>query len=255
MTASPLSDSSVPGETGSDLPVSPGIGQLSERSLHAALKAYLAQPGDQLEARLGRYVIDILRGELLIEIQTRHLYALRPKLRRLLDDGRRIHLIHPLPAERWIVRENAAGQLISRRKSPKRAAACDLFSELVRIPDLAGHPNLTLEALLIREEQVWRDDGQGSWRRGRWSLIDRRLLGVVESTVFTRPADYVALLPPLPEPFSNADLARARGWNAHLAGKATYALRAMGLLDLLGKQGNKHIYRFKASIDPQKNVD
>ena len=36
-----------------------------------------------------------------------------------------------------------------------------------------------------RQEQVWRDDGQGSWRRGRWSLIDTRLLGVAGSAVFT----------------------------------------------------------------------
>ena len=86
-----------------------GIGKLSERSLHAALKQHLAQPGDQFEVKLGHYVIDLVRGDLLIEIQTRHLYALRPKLRRLLDDGRRIHLVHPLPAERWIVRQDAAG--------------------------------------------------------------------------------------------------------------------------------------------------
>ena len=79
-----------------------GIGELSERSLHAALKQHLAQPGDQFEVKLGRYVIDLVRDDLLIEIQTRHLYALRPKLRRLLDDGRHIHLVHPLPAERWI---------------------------------------------------------------------------------------------------------------------------------------------------------
>jgi hypothetical protein len=58
-----------------------GIGQLTERSLHAALKEHLRQPGDELEVKLGRYVIDIVRDDLLIEIQTRHLYALRPKLR------------------------------------------------------------------------------------------------------------------------------------------------------------------------------
>lgn len=225
-----------------------GIGQLSERSLHAALKEHLRQPGDELEVKLGRYVIDIVRGDLLIEVQTRHLYALRPKLRRLLDDGWRIHLVHPLPAERWIVRQDAAGQPLSRRKSPKRATICDIFSELVRVPDLAAHPNLTLEALLIREEQVWRDDGQGSWRRGRWSLVDRRLLGVAGSAVFARPADYLALLPPLPEPFTNADLAAATGWNRHLAGKATYALRAMGLLTA-EKRGRANLFTIEVTND------
>jgi hypothetical protein len=218
----------------------PGIGQLAERSLHAALKEYLAEPGDQFEVKLGRYVIDIIRGDLLIEIQTRHLYALRPKLLRLLEEHP-VRLIHPLPHERWIVREDRDGNQ-RRRKSPKRATVGDIFVELVRVPDLAAHPNLTLEVLLIREEQVWRDDGQGSWRRGHWSLVDRRLLSVAESAVLGPPADYLALLPPLAERFTNADLAQMRGWNRHLAAKATYTLRAMGLLELCGKKGRSHLF-------------
>ena len=229
--------------------IAPGIGRLAERSLHAGLKDYLARPGDQFEVKLGRFVIDIVRGEMLIEIQTRHLYALRPKLRRLLEDHL-VHLVHPLPAGRWIVREDKDGRLLSRRKSPKHAAARDIFGELVRIPDLAAHPNLTLEALLIHEEQVWRDDGQGSWRRGRWSLVDRRLLGVVESRVFADPAGYLALLPPLPEPFCIADLAAARGWNSNLAGRATYALRAMGLL-AAEKRGRVNLFTIEQVTDMQ----
>ncbi len=232
---------------------SSGIGQLTERSLHAALKEHLAQPGDRFEVKLGRYVIDIVRGDLLIEIQTRHLYALRPKLRRLLEDHR-VHLVHPLPAERWIVREDADGRVLTRRKSPRHAAARDIFNELVLIADLAMHPNLTLEALLIREEQVWRDDGRGSWRRGRWSLIDTRLLGVVESAVFAQPVDYPALLPPLPETFTNADLAAARGWNSRLAGKATYALRAMGLLTPAGKRGRANLFTIEVTNDNNHRV-
>jgi hypothetical protein len=225
---------------------SPAIGQLTERSLHAALKEHLAQPGDAFEVRLGRYVIDIVRGDLLIEIQTRHLYALRPKLLRLLETHQ-VRLVHPLPAERWIVREERDGR-VTRRKSPKRATACHIFGELVRVPDLAAHPNLTLEVLLIREEQHWRDDGQGSWRRGHWSLVDTRLLGVAGSAVFGPPADYLALLPPLPEQFTNADMAKARGWNANLAGKATYALRAMGLLELQGKKGKSNLFRLRGEL-------
>ena len=221
------------------------IGQLAERSLHAALKDYLAQPGDRFEVRLGRYVIDIVRDDTLIEIQTRHLYALRPKLLRLLEEHP-IRLIHPLPAERWIVREDRGGR-VTRRKSPKRATACDIFTELVRVPDLAAHPNLTLEVLLIREEQLWRDDGQGSWRRGRWSLVDTRLLGVAGSAVFGPPADYLALLPPLPATFTNADLAREKDWNAHLAGKATYALRAMGMIAPVGKRNRALLFTIEGT--------
>jgi hypothetical protein len=218
-----------------------GIGQLAERSLHAGLKEYLAQPGDEFEVKLGRYVIDIVRSEQLIEIQTRHLYALRPKLRRLLEQHQ-VLVVHPLPAERYILRQDAGGNPLSRRKSPKRAAIYDIFSELVRVPDLAAHPNFSLMVLFIREEQVWRDDGQGSWRRGRWSIVDRRLLGVHESAVFASATDFLTLLPSLPDPFANADLADAKGWNYNLASKATYTLRAMGVLAPAGKQGQSNLF-------------
>jgi hypothetical protein len=223
---------------------SSGIGQLAERSLHAALKEYLRQPGDEVEVKLGRYVIDLVRDDLLIEVQTRHLYALRPKLAALLDAGHRVHLVHPLPAERWIVRQDAAGRPLGRRKSPKRATVYDIFGELVRIPDLAAHPALTVEVLLIREEDIWRDDGQGSWRRGRWSVVDRRLLGVAATATLREPADYLALLPPsLPQPFTTRRLAEALHCHASLAQKMAYTLRRMALLEAAGKEGRSILYR------------
>ena len=46
------------------------IGELNEKPLHAALKAWVAQPGDALETPLDGYVIDIIHGEQLVEIQT-----------------------------------------------------------------------------------------------------------------------------------------------------------------------------------------
>jgi len=35
-----------------------GIGQLNEGALHAALKDYLAQPGDQIETKIDGYVVE-----------------------------------------------------------------------------------------------------------------------------------------------------------------------------------------------------
>jgi hypothetical protein len=48
----------------------PGIGQLNEKALHASLKQWYARPGDRFEVAVGGFVIDIVRAELLIEIQT-----------------------------------------------------------------------------------------------------------------------------------------------------------------------------------------
>jgi len=40
---------------------------------------------------------DTRRGETLLEIQTRHLYAMKRKLGKLLANGHEIRLIHPDP--------------------------------------------------------------------------------------------------------------------------------------------------------------
>lgn len=220
-----------------------GIGTLAEKSLHAALKAWYAQPGDALEVPVGGSVIDLVRGDLLIEIQTRHLYAMKRKLARLTGLGHPVRVVHPIALEKWIVRENAQGQHLSRRKSPKRGGPPDIFRELVRAPHLVGLPGLTLEIALIREEEIWRDDGQGSWRRKGWSLHDRRLLEVAGQLLFTVPADLLALLPEgLPRPFTNHDLQAALGCHPTLPPKITYTLRQMGLLAQAGLRGRAHLF-------------
>lgn len=222
---------------------SPSIGTLAEKSLHADLKTWLSQPGDQFEVKLGRFVIDIVRGEQLIEIQTRHLYAMKSKLARLLDDHS-IHLYHPIPHSKWIVKETAVGTPLSRRKSPKRGQMLHIFNELTRIPHLLPHPNLTLTVLLTHQEEVWRDDGQGSWRRGHQSLHDQRLLQVVDSHTFHGVADYLAVLPPnLPQPFTNKQLAKAVGCDTRLATRISYTLKAMGLIEVVGKNGRSHLHQ------------
>lgn len=233
---------------------SPHIGTLAEKSLHAALKTWLGRPGDRFEVQVDGFIIDIVRGEQLIEIQTGNFTAIKRKLGRLLNDHP-IHLVHPIAQEKWIVRQTAAGHPISRRKSPKRGQVADAFYQLVRIPHLLPHPNLTLEIVLTQEEEIWRDDGQGSWRRGRWSRHDRQLLAVVSRFTFTTPADFYRLLPAdLPHPFTNRDLAASlsgrlpasgRAAGQSLAPKMTYTLCHAGALVISGKQGKAYLYDVK----------
>lgn len=218
------------------------IGTLAEKSLHASLKAWYTQSGDRLEVSVDNFVIDIVRGDLLIEIQTGNFSALKGKLARLLDHHS-VHLVHPISQEKWIVRQTAAGKTLSRRRSPKHGRVVDVFRQLVYLPHLLSHPNLSLEVLLTHEEEILRDDGRGSWRRKRWSLHDRRLLDVVAGTKFSSPADFWAVLPAtLPQLFTNADLATALRCRPPLAQKITYTLRRMGGLRLTGKRGKALLY-------------
>jgi hypothetical protein len=228
-------------ETGSDYPES--IGTLQENSLHADLKRWVAQPGDCLEERVDGFLVDIVRDGTLIEIQTRNFYSIKRKLHKLLDKHS-LRLIYPIASVKWIVRMDAEGEtIVSRRKSPRRGRLEHLFNELIRIPELINHPNFTLEVLLIQEEEVQREDGQGSWRRKGRSIMDRRLLEVVSQKVFSDQDDFLTLLPNgLPALFTTRDLARALGQPRYVAQKMVYCLSRMGAIRHIGNRDRSHLY-------------
>jgi hypothetical protein len=115
------------------------IGTLKEGSLHAALKARYAQPGDQFERPVDGFIVDIHRPGLLIEIQTGSFRAMGRKLDRLLETHR-ILLVHPIAVDTHLHRPDG-----SSRRSPRRGSIYSLFEELVSIPTLVDHPHLTLE--------------------------------------------------------------------------------------------------------------
>ena len=100
------------------------IGSLNEKPLHADLKEWYRRPGDGVEVPLAGFVIDLVRGDHLIEIQTGSFSALGRKLDHLLD-ARRLLLVHPVAAETWIVKVDADGAPTSRRKSPRRGIVAD----------------------------------------------------------------------------------------------------------------------------------
>jgi len=219
------------------------ISTLNESPLHAALKAWYARPSDRLEVQVDGFIIDIVRGDLLIEIQTGNFSSLRQKLA-TLTGRHRVRLVYPVAREKWIVKlaEDGRGRL-SRRKSPKRGTVEDVFHELVSFPQLLAQPGFALDVLLIQEEETRRYDGKRRWRRGGWVTQERSLLAVVDRRLFESPADLAALLPPgLAEPFTTADLARALAKPRRLAQRMAYCLREMGVLEAVGKRGNAILY-------------
>src|SRR5262245_34397520 len=156
------------------------IGLLNEQPLHAALKRWYARPGDVLEAALDGYIVDLLRGNHIIEIQTGSFASIRRKMR-TLSRHYRITLVYPVAYERWILKlpTTTCGQSV-RRKAPRRQRRDQLFQELVSFPDLVRCPNFSIEIAYIQAEEVQRYNRRHG-RRGRgWVIVERRLLGVLE---------------------------------------------------------------------------
>ena len=220
-----------------------GIGVMREGPLHAAVKELLARPGDRLEVPIGRFVIDLVRadGE-LVEVQTGNFGPLGRKLDALLDEHR-VRVVHPVAAERRIVRVDEHGEVLAARRSPKRATVAAVFDQLVSFPSLLTHPNLTLEVLLLREDHIRGPEAVRVRRRTR-DPGQRRLTGVLDRVELRTPDDVLAALPPLPaEPFTTRELAKLLGCGTVLSQRTVYCLRAIGLIEAAGMRGRAPLHR------------
>lgn len=214
---------------------------LREGSLHAALKArYAATMTDaRIEAAVDGFVVDVAGPDELVEIQTASFGSARRKLERLVV-SHRVALVYPIPIEKWLVRVDADGAVLARRRSPKRGLPIDLFDELVHVPSLVAHPNFRVEVLFTREEEIRGPIPEGARYRypREWWRLDRRLLEVVETRRIDTPADLLGQLPVgLPKPFTTADIVAATGRSKRLAMRAVYCLERSGAVARLARQG------------------
>lgn len=218
------------------------IGSLNEKPLHAALKEWYRQSGDEVESPVEGFVVDLVRQDLLIEIQTRGFSAMRRKLDRLLD-AHAIRVVHPVAAEKWIVKLDEGGDVASRKRSPKRGIAADVCQELVSFPSLLSHPHFSLEVALVAEEEVRRPDPKKGWRRGGYVIEERRLVEVLDTVDLSAPEDLLQLLPTgLPDPFTTADLATGLNRSRHTAQEVAYCLRISGAVSVAGRDRRGILY-------------
>jgi len=212
--------------------------------LHRALQRFYAGNDGRVEVEMDGYRADVLRGEVVYEIQTGSFIAIRDKLR-VLAREHPVVLVHCIPRYKFIVHiARDTGAQLSCRRSPKQAQAVEVFGELVYAPDLLRRENLSLEIVITAEREVRCDDGAGSWRRRGVSIVGRELMAILEILRFERPADLARLLPEgLPEPFTATDLARLGKMRRRLAGRMAYALREAGAVEQVGRRGNAYLYR------------
>jgi hypothetical protein len=224
-----------------------GIGLLNEKPLHASLKQWYARPGDRFEVAVGGYVIDIVRDDLLIEIQTGNFSSIKSKLTNLVD-SHHVRLIYPIAQEKWIIRPATDDRSrVIRRKSPKRGRLEDLFWEMVSIPQLLSNRNFSLEVLMIKEEEARRYEWKRRWRRRGWVIEARRLLEVLDQRLFKESADWRGFVPEGLKSFTTKDLATAMDARRELAQKMAYCLQKGRVIELIGKQGRANLYRVAGS--------
>ena len=188
------------------------------------MKADYAEPGDRFEVPLDGFVIDIVRDGSLIEIQTGSFGAMGKKLDHLLPSNQ-IVVVYPIAVETYLQKPG-----VTPRKSPKHGSVYDLFAELVSIPTLVDHPNLSLEVVLVAVTKIQVADAKVRRGRGGFRTEDRQLREILGRHRFDEGRDLLELVPDgLPPVFTTADLARRAGIGRGVAQQMAYCLRPLGL--------------------------
>jgi hypothetical protein len=216
-----------------------------ETSLHRELKRIYAGEAARTEVRLGRYRIDAMVGEELVEIQHGPLTAIRDKIARLLETHT-VRVVKPIVGSKLLVkRRRKNGRSLERRLSPRKGCVLDIFDELVHFTRVFPHPRLTLEVPLVDIEE-WRYPGHGRrrWRRrGDFVVEDRKLTAIAGAERLQTAADLVALLGcDLPCEFNSGLLADALGIHRSTAQLIAYVLRKTGAVSVLGRRRSGWIY-------------
>lgn len=193
--------------------------------------------------RVGDYVVDVVCGGTLIEIQTKGFWGIRKKLNDLLRDHS-VRLVYPLPLEKvLVVYDKQKLNILYKRKSPKKGTFLDVAEEIMYILPVLKDPRFTLEVLLTKEEEIRIHDGRGSWRRKGISIHDRSLVEIVDTREFSGLEDYRSLLPErLPSRFTNKDLSELMGVPQHKVRKLTYCFKYLEILRVCGKDGNAQVF-------------
>ena len=234
---------------------------LNESSLHKSLKILYSEIYEgKTEIEQDGYVYDIItKNGNAIEIQTKNLAKLLPKILTTIENGHNIKLIHPIIITRKIELKDSQGNIISYRKSPKKGSIYDLFKELTGIYPVLLNPHFSLEIIEINmteerertEEAVQSKNGRRRFRHN-WLKTGKRLDEIICTKRFSKAEDYLALLPAHPQSFCAKDLANELSKNKELPAKTKqnahliiWVLKHMELIEETEKKGRSTYYKIK----------
>lgn len=226
-----------------DIPTQ-SIGVLKEKPLHATLKWWLDDNPDHHEITLpcGK-VADIYDGTAVTEVQTGSFTPMRKKLEVLLPDYP-VTVVHPVVRRKWLRWVNPeTGEVSAPHKSPRIGSFADGGKQLIYILPLLGHPNLTVQLVLIDAEEQRLADGWGNaGKRGSHRAV-LLPLSVEDTLVLREPADYAALIPPtLPSEFTAGQFGKAAKMQGRNLNGTLKVLLDRGVLTREKKEGNAWVY-------------
>lgn len=220
-----------------------GIGTLSEKTVHAVLKNAYAPDETMHEIPIENYVADIYTGEEIIEIQTRNLNKMRPKLDLFLPMYP-VTVVYPIPHKKWLIWiDEETGEYSPRRKSPVTGNAYMAFPELYKIKQYLTDENIRLRFVLFDVEELRLLNGWSKDKKKGSSRFDRIPLDFYDEICIDRKEDYMQFVPcQLEDGFTVKDFAAAARIPRGLAQITVHILHYVGILDRTGKKGRQYEY-------------
>lgn len=224
-----------------------GIGTLGEKTLHAILKEYYEPYSDNHEVKVGSFVADIVGENGIIEIQTANFAKLVKKLDVFLEYCD-VTVVYPMAAVKHLVwLDPKTGEILDRRKSPKKMNIYDSAFELYNIRYSFDNPRFHLKLCMLEVEEI-RTVGKNKSKRTKGSSrVDRIPLALLDEVSFDCTEDYKQFIPDgLSEEFTCKEFAIKASTDTDSARTIINFLIYLEHVHLVGKGKNgAYIYRKK----------
>ncbi len=219
-----------------------GIGMLREKLLHATLKNYFLEDGALPEQKVGKYIVDLLGKNGIMEIQTGSCAPLRSKLQALLPLYP-VTVVCPIFRKRtvfWI--DPQSGALSGGRKSPKTGKYSDILPELIYLAPFLDEGHFRLLLFLYDGAEYKCKDGWGKDGKRGAHRQERVPEKAVEMLLVENSGDCRALLPAgCPERFTEKEFGKRTGMRGRKRSAALKGLLECGVLKRK-KEGRVYIY-------------
>lgn len=238
------------------------INTLNETSLHKTIKDLYAieNPNSKKEEKVGPYIADIVTAKKdIIEIQTGSVSSLFKKINYFLNEGRKVKVVYPLAACKYIETCSVTKKEKRRRKSPVTKNIYSIFRELTGLHTLLLDKNFTLEVLLITmteereetKEAVQSKNGRRRFKKN-WLKSGKRLESIEEKIIFNKREDYISLFPQdLGESFTINEMyqqlfaKKIKGLKKDSLRLMLWLYKKLDLVEECGKEGKSKVFKIK----------
>lgn len=226
-----------------------GIGTLGEKTLHRTLKYYFEPDSTKHEISYLGHVADILNDDGIIEIQTRSLGRLVPKLEDFLP-SQKVTVVYPIVENKKICRiDTVSGETLSLRKSPKKGRATDALPELSLIRKFIPNDNLSVLIVFVDAIESRMNNQTKKIGRKRTQKIDLIPTGINSFLPLKNSEDYFALLPNnLPPEFTKAEFEKITGFLGIDSHGALMLMLKLGILTREKNGGRSYLYKLNKTV-------